>query len=372
MAQESIRIMLNGEEVADIYPDLLLLDVEEDEELASMFRMRLAIRLQPDGVWTHIDDERLALWSEVSIEAGFDGDVEEIMSGYITHLKPSFSSEQGACVLDVWGLDRSVLLDREEKLKDWPSRKDSDIASEILSQYGFTADAEDTSVVHDETVSTIIQRETDMQFLRRLAARNGYECYVSGTTGYFRRPATSETPQPVLAVHFGDETNVNSFDIEVNALEPADIAMSQMDRQNKEMVDAESVPDSGSLLGSSDYASLLQSGAPQGKLFIGMSTATGTPEMSALCQGIYEQASWFVTGSGEINANKYSHVLRARKPVTIKGIGETHSGVYYVTHVTHRFAQDGYIQQFRVKRNAVLPTGSEQFSESAGMLGGLL
>lgn len=372
MPAETLRIRLSNADADDLYTDMISLEIEEDEELASMFRLRLAIRLGTDGAWTYVDNERLAIWSEVSIEAGFDGETEEIMSGYITHIKPSFPPEQGSCVLDVWGLDKSILLDREEKLKDWPSRKDSDIASEIFSQYGLTADAEDTSVVHDEAVSTIIQRETDMQFLRRLALRNGYECYVDGTTGKFRRPAVADTPQPVLAVHFGDETNVNSFAIEVNALEPADIAMSQMDRQNKEMVDAESAQDSGSLLGSSDYASLLMSGATAGKVFIGASTATGSPEMTALCQGIYEQASWFVTGVGEVNANKYAHVLRARKPVTIKGVGEMHSGVYYVTHVTHRFTQDGYVQQFRVKRNAVLPTGSEQFSEGAGLLGGLL
>ena len=47
---------------------------------------------------------------------------------------------------------------------------------------------------------------------------------------------------------------------------------------------------------------------------------------------------------------------------TIKGIGETHSGLYYVTHVTHIFTADGYLQRFRVKRNGLLPTGAEDFS----------
>ena len=55
-------------------------------------------------------------------------------------------------------------------------------------------------------------------------------------------------------------------------------------------------------------------------------------------------------------------------PVTIKGIGETHSGVYYVTHVNHVFTADGYIQRFQVKRNGLMPTGAEKFGAAAGGL----
>ena len=105
---------------------------------------------------------------------------------------------------------------------------------------------------------------------------------------------------------------------------------------------------------------------------VGGVVATGYPEMTALCQGLYDQGSWFVTGEGEVAANDYGHVLRARQTVTIKGVGEMYSGIYYVTHVTHSFTPDGYTQSFRVKRNGLLPTGTEDFSASGGLLGGVL
>ena len=111
-----------------------------------------------------------------------------------------------------------LLMDRVDVLQDWPGKKDSDIADKIFTTYGLTAKVEDTTLVHDDQVSTIIQRETDIQFLKRLALRNGYECFVDGDTGYFRPPQVADTPQPVLAVQFGDETNVNRFQLEVNAL----------------------------------------------------------------------------------------------------------------------------------------------------------
>jgi hypothetical protein len=89
--------------------------------------------------------------------------------------------------------------------------------------------------------------------------------------------------------------------------------------------------------------------------------------MQALCQGIYNKSEWFVTGRGEISGNIYGHVLKPRKTVTIKGINETYSGVYYVSRVVHFFSTNGYTQTFTVKRNAIMPTGDEEFSSSGGL-----
>ena len=368
MEHENFSIEIEGEEVDDLYPDLISLEVELDDELASMFRMRIAILQQPDGIWTYLDDERIRVWKQVTITAGFESGTEELISGYVTHIKPCFDPDPSRCILEIWGMDGSVLMDREEKLKDWPNKKDSDIVSEIFNLYAFTPEVEDTEVIHDEAVSTIIQRETDMQFLKRLALRNGFECYVEGTTGYFRTPQVDANPQPVLAVHFGDETNVNRFSIEVNALMPANVAMFQVDRTSKEILDALAETSQQTTLGDTDAADLLAGGMEPGQVYIGMNAATGNPEMVALCQGLFHQGEWFVTGEGEIAGNHYGHVLKPRGTVTIKGMGETYSGVYYVLHVTHSFTSEGYTELFRVKRNAIMPTGSEDFSATAGGL----
>jgi phage protein D len=337
-----------------------------------MFRLRLAILQQPDGLWTYLDDERLTVWKAVTFTAGFASGTEELMSGYITHVKPDFQPDPARCTLEIWGMDGSVLMDREEKLKDWPNKKDSDIVSEIFNLYGFTPEVEDTEVIHDEAVSTVIQRETDMQFLKRLAFRNGFECYVEGTTGYFRKPQVDATPQPVLAVHFGKETNVNRFAIEINALTPTNVAMFQVDRMNKEVLEATAESSQQTPMGNTDPAALLPTGMDPGQVYIGMNAATGNAEMAALCQGLFHEGEWLVTGEGEIAGNQYGHVLKPRGTVTIKGVGATHSGVYYVTHVTHAFTPEGYTQHFRVKRNAIMPTGSEDFSSSSEALGGSL
>ena len=370
MPAEILYIAIDGEEISDIYQDLSSVEVELDDELASMFRLRIGIGLQQDGEWTHLDDERFQVWKPVVISAGFDEADEELFTGYITHVKPLFDPDPANVFLDIWGMDKSVLLDREEKLKDWPNKKDSDIATEIFNQYGLTPEVEDSSVVHDEALSTIIQRETDMQFLKRLALRNGYECFVQGETGYFRPALVDEEPQPVLAAHFGTQTSLTKFNVDVNALSPSNVAMFQIDRANKETIEVDVDTSLQTIFGETDSAALLAIGMEPAKNYIAKNGASGNPEMTALCQGLFHQSDWFVTADGEVDANFYNHVLLPRKTVTIKGVGETYSGIYYVNHVSHVFYPAGYLQRIKVKRNGLLPTGDENFdSDSGGLLG---
>ncbi len=294
-----------------------------------------------------------------------------MITGRITHIRPWFDPEPSQSYLDIWGMDESVMMDREEKLKDWPNKKDSDIASEIFNLYGFTPEVEDTEVVHDEAVSTIIQRETDMRFLKRLALRNGFQCYMEGNTAYFRKPRLDDTPQPVLAYRFGEEENFFRFSINVNGLEPANVAMFQVDRLNKEVIETVAETSMQTALGQTGPARFLPSGMDPSLVYIGMNAVTGRPEMDALSQAFFHRAEWFVTAEGEIKGNFYQHVLKARSTVTIKGVGERYSGVYYVSHVTHSFSPDGYVQLFKVKRNALMPTGSEDFTATSEAAAGL-
>lgn len=371
MEFENLKIQIDGEEADDLYPDLLGLEVELDDDLANMFRIHVSLLHQTDGTWKHIDDERLSVWRKVTIIAGFENDMEELISGYITHVKPVFNPNPSQCSLEIWGMDGSILMDREEKLKEWPNKKDSDIASELFRLYGFKPKVENTEIVHDETVSTIIQRETDMQFLRRLALRNGFECYVEGTKGYFQKAKLELKPQPLLSVHFGGETNVNYFSIHVDALIPAHVSMFQVDRTDKEVLDVAIEKSVQTKLGNTGANGLIPSGINAGKVYIGMNTVTGHLEMNSLCEELFHKSEWFVTAEGEIPANLYRHILKPRGTVIIKGVGETHSGLYYVTHVTHFFNPAGYTQFFRVKRNAIMPTGTENYS-SSGINGGLI
>jgi phage protein D len=372
MQHDNLKIEIAGAEIDGLYDDLVELAVELDDELAGMFRFTLGLTMKKDGTRPYLDDDQFTIWQEVVVTAGLKDDTQQLISGYITHVKPSFGLNPEEARLEIWGMDKSVLMDREDKLKDWPNMKDSDIAAQIFSTYNLSSQVTDTEVTHDEGVSTVIQRETDMQFLKRLALRNGYECYIDGDMGYFQPPQVDDTPQPALSVQADCDTNVSHFNLEVNALTPANVSMFQLDRVTKQVLDATAESSDDKPLGANTPDHYLGQGMKPAVVLIGQTVTTGTPEMTALCQGLYDRGSWFVTGEGEVLANQYGSVLKPRATVLIKGVGETYSGIYYVTHVTHAFKPEGYKQQFRVKRNALMPTGKEQWDSASGLLDGLL
>src|SRR5580704_5147575 len=132
MQDDNLRIEIGGAEIADLYRDLMCLEVELDDELAGMFRITVALQLNPDGSWTYLDDDQFVIWQLVVITAGLADDPRQLLTGFITHLRPQFTTGLEQSSLDIWGMDASVLMDRVDKLKDWPNKKDSDIAAEAF------------------------------------------------------------------------------------------------------------------------------------------------------------------------------------------------------------------------------------------------
>jgi phage protein D len=371
MANESLFIEIDGAEATDLYDDLVALEVELSDELPATFRLCISLARQPgDGAWSYQDEERFRLWKPVTIGIGFvDSGHDELISGYITRVLPRFTEDEGQSLLEISGTDASVLMDRAERLKPWPNKTDSDIAREILGTYPFSSQVDDTDVVHEEAVSTVIQRETDLRFLRRLARRNGFNIYMTGTTAHFRRVPVNRKPQPLLAAHFGEETNLICFSATVDALRPTRVQMFQVDRLTGEVLESVAEASEEAPLGELDAAALQPAGVPGAPtVVIAHNVVTGRAEMDTLTQQLFEEGASFVTGEGDIDGAAYGHVLMPRGLVTIKGVGESYSGVYYVSFVRHTITRDGYTQYFRVTRDALLPTGDEEFAADGGGL----
>jgi hypothetical protein len=362
-------VEIGGAEVRDLYPDITEVEVELDDQDAATFRIELTMALQPNGSWRHADDPRLTSWAPVAIGVGVADGIEPLLSGHLTGVRAGFDGDLGRCRLELQGSDGSALLDRVERLRAWPDKKDSDIAAEIFTEYGLTPQVEATTVVHGADRSTILQRETDLQFLQRLARRNGFDCWVEHGQGCFRAPDPAAAAQPGLAVHFGGETNVGWFRVQVDARRPAEIGMFQLDRSEKTVLSAVVTAADRPALGADDGTRLLPGGVPPARAFVAMNASTGLAEMDPLCRSLFDRAGWFVSAEGVLDGSRYGAVLRPRRPVTIKGVGERHSGSYAVTHVTHTLNRAGYTQRFAVKRNGLRPTGAEDFGGGPALPG---
>jgi phage protein D len=278
--------------------------------------------------------------------------------------------------VEVSGMDTGVLMSLEEKIASWENMADSDIVQQILGDYGVQVTADTTPTVHQDTDTTVLQRATDIQFVRDLARRNGLEFYFetddkSGNiTGYFRAPQLDGTPQADLAIQFADQSNLKSFSAHLSATRPLNVKTQQMD------VKANS-PNSGQVsdtvltkLGDKDATSLIGGAlgslvtpkdAQAQMLVLGTPTSNAT-ELTSIAQAVRDEAGWFIAAQGEVNSDAYQAVLRPRRLVLVKGAGKSFSGKYYVTKVVHEIKVDGsYTQKFEARRNARDVDGSEQF-----------
>ncbi len=353
--------MIDGTPAPDLFASLLEMEVEEDYRAAAMFRIKLAINREKNGLWRFLDDNRLKLWSKVELSVTLFDEKTLLMAGYVTQIRPSIATDENASVVEIYGLDGSCLMSMEEKINAWPNKSDSDIARTVFQSYNLTPEVEDTQIVHDEAVATIIQRETDIQFLKRLARRNGFECFVKGDKGYFRKPVLIQVPQPVLAAHFGPATNLVSFEARLNALKPAAVEMHQIDTIGKQIQSVAVDTSQQRHLGRDNPASVSAPGGIGARLFVKHAMATGLPEMENLCRALFDEGEWLIEAKGELESVAYGTVLQARSLVPIKGVGEIFSGLYYVTKVKHLFKVDRYTQQFMARRNALAPTGPSDF-----------
>ena len=359
MAEVAATIKIDGDPAPDLLGASIELVVDCDSRLASSFRLKLATHLESDGTWLFLDDDRLKLWRPVEIGASIDDEEKLLMSGYVSQIAMHLDVEHGRSYVEVMGMDATCLMSLEEKIKAWPNKSDSDIARDIFKLYDLKSVIDDTGVVHNEAAATIIQRDTDIQFLKRLARRNGFECCVRGDTGFFRKPVLSTPSQPVLAAHFGVETNLGSLDARVNALRPVRVEMHQIDGIGKSLQSAAAEIGEQKQLGQDAALSPLPPKGVRSKMFVKQEVAVNQQQMQNLCRALFDEAEWFAEVNGEIDSAAYGAILETMQPVPVKGAGEVFSGVYYVTSVRHQFDLSGYTQRFTARRNALAPTDTD-------------
>jgi phage protein D len=345
------------------------LEVEEHTSLASIMRITFAIAVAAGGSrWTVVDDDLFPRLAEValSIKHG-SGDPEPILTGYVIEARAVFGEEPGKSTLDVLAMDASVLMNLEEKVKAWPSMADSDIASSIFGDYSLTPVVDTSQPTRQEDDVVPIQRGTDMQFLRRLAERNGYDLFVAsaqgGVEGHFHAPKLDEPPQGVLTVGFGGASNVPSLTITHDALRPTTAKAEQLAIESQEAQSGEAETASLADLGGK---SVLAADRLRATL-VARTGLVDAAELQTYAQGVVDRSSWAIRADGEVATDHYDGILRARKPVSVRGVGRTLSGTYYAERVLSVFTPEGFTQQFTLRRNALALSGQEDFSESKAL-----
>lgn len=356
-------------------PELLAsvrrIDVEEHAELAGILRLRLAVAVARDGGgWTVLDDDVFQRLTRIDLRVSLGPALSEtLIQAYVVETRARFGGRPGSSFLDVVGLDPSVLMMLEEKVRPWPDMSDADIARGVFGEHGFEEDVADTGRTPDAAEAVTMQRGTDLELLRGLAERNGFEVAVETdpdggpAIGRFAPPRTDDPEQGVLNVAFGEPTNVDEFEVGFDMLRPTAAVARGVEASSGDDDPMESSGPERERLGGS---SLLSADRPRRVLLAG-SGLSAPGDLQALAQATVDRSTWAIVAEGRLSAAAYGGILRARRPIAVRGAGRTFSGVYYVERVLHSLGADRYEQRFTLRRNALDLTGAEDFTEDGAL-----
>lgn len=351
----------------DLLQAMQQIEVEDHASMADMLRLRVVIGVKDGRAgWSFVDDDLFRRLANIRIAVAVgSGRAETLINAYVIETNATFANQPGSSILNVVAMDPTVLMNLEEKVKPWPNMADSDVANAIFSspEYKFTPIVDATQWRRQENDQTLIQRGTDIQFLQQLARRNGFEVYVetNGLTGvvegHFHAPQLDLPSQGVLSVNMRDATNVNSFNARFDMLRPATAQATNLDVESRENQQAQ--------VGSSRLTALGRETAltaqRQRRVLPSQTGLTRTGELQAYAQAVADQSALAITADGELNTVAYGGLMRAKRPILVRGAGQQFSGTYYVERVHHILTPDSYKQNFTLRRNAVGLSGKESF-----------
>ena len=342
----SFAVKLNGKPlVADLPLWIVNLVVEDDLDLPGMFTVELISKEDENGIAAWTDEQRLSLGAAVEISMGYGDDREALISGEITALEPTFSIA-GPPTLVVRGYDKRHRLNVTRRTRSFVDQKDSDIAAQIGSEAGLSVTATDSGVTH----SYVLQADqTDLQFLQERARRMQYELAMDGETLLFRPVANAASSSVTLTL----DDDLLEFRPRLALVPLTEIQVLGWDFKEKRTITTSAK--AGDEVSTMDGK---RSAAQQAETFLGSAAETlvrspvaSQAEADQIAVARFNDAALdFIRGDARARGRTD---VRAGRVIRLADLGARFSGQYYVTSTVHRYSRrDGYLTDFRVRRNA--------------------
>jgi phage protein D len=359
------QLLFDGEPVDDdLHKAISSLEIEENLDLPDAIQLGLTVNRTRTGELNYPSDKRLRPFANVAVVATPKGGASEcIFDGYLLshklHLQPGVT----ASTLQAWGQDASWLLNLEEKVHEWVDVTDAAVADAIFQDHGITPsedNTEDDSPSHTEDGHTLMQRGTDLGFLRGLARRNGKFCRVACTDtpgrrrGYFAKPKLDGDPAAVIALNDPVKPTVESLDFEWDVARPTTVRASQalFNDPTPEGVSTEASSSGLDPLDEQDLAGF--AGEDMSVLLTAPVDDAG--ELDLRARSVLAEEGWFVRCEGAVDSARINRILRVNTIVQLIGLGSLYSGSYLVWSVRHTISSDAHRMRFVLYRNAMGPS----------------
>jgi uncharacterized protein len=341
-------VIINGAPLpADAVAYVAGVMVDESVDLPSMFTLEMtgSDAQRQKAPW--IDDQKLfAVGNVVEVKLGYLDNLETLLIGEITALEPEFVFNRLPSLI-ARGYDRRHRLQRGRRTRTFVQQKDSDIASQIASEAGLTAQADDSGTVHDYVLQA---SQTDLEFLRERAERIQYEVVVDDKTLFFRPVANAQGEALTLTM---DDDLMEFYPRLSSAGQVSEVTVRGWSpKDKKELVGQARAGDEVSTMGGQESGAAMVEGAFGAA--VGLFSASPVASQAEADQLAKARFNHLVLDliSGEAVCWGRAD-LRPGKVVKIDGVGRRFGGQYYITAATHRYSpQSGYRTHLTVRRNA--------------------
>ncbi len=345
----SVLLEINGSPAsADLLNDLLEISVEESLTQPAMFTIIINnnnFSGNSDIPWKH--QSQFAIGK--SIKVGFTSSTTEdpdfsqentgyVIDGEITAMETELNEKSQAPII-IRGYDISHRLHRGRYNRSFQNVKDSDIVTRVTSEAGIASTVTATTITHEYVFQ---ENQTNMEFLRERAARNGFELYVQDAKLNFRKP----TQDQELTLTWLED--IHSFRVRVTSTEQvSSVEVRGWDYvQKKAIVSTASTGEviTTTQVGTGQQASTKFSSKP--KMIVVDQPVFSINEAQKIAQSLCDELGGeFVHADAKGEGNPK---IRPGRVIKMIGIG-IYSGSYYVSETRHSFQAGVYTTHFSVR-----------------------
>jgi hypothetical protein len=194
-----------------------------------------------------------------------------------------------------------------------------------------------------------------------------YDADSRAVVGRFASPDVTASAQPDVVL-LQDGANLNWADVQLLATGPVVVAGAAIDPIAKRLIRAGGDP-TRDLMGADDAADSVAHGLTAAGAGAATAVLVDPPPLDealgAAASAATDDARLLIELRAELDPSLYRGLLRARRPVLVRGVGRRLSGVYYVQSVRTTMEDNQLLQTFVGVRNATGQSGQEQFGQSA-------
>ena len=335
----------------DQMSDATMVEVNQRMGERTTYKIRYDIDISGDDIPALVD-ARSDSGSMLSVLVSLNGQNFCLVKGPVTGQQINFVHGGAGSYLEVQGSDTSIAMDRETKTALWPDVTDSDAVNTILGTYGYTPDVDSTDASHTTDKHALVQRDSDWRFVRRLARRNGTLFWVDSDdagveTAHFKKPVVSGDPAMDLDINL-DSNQIDSLMLSWDVERPTSVVASQLNLNDKSVIDGAVAQTPLALLGSS----ALQAIATDTRSVPVTAPVDDAGDLQARGQGALVEAGWFIRGNCQTSVKALNAIVKPNTLINLRGVGTRHSGNYYVAAVRHLITPDNHTMDLELIRNA--------------------